>query len=168
MVTHDQEEALSMADRVAVLSQGRVEQYDTPTEIYDRPASLFVNTFVGTANRLEGIVVAARAGAVEVRLDAGATIGARAPGSKLSAGARCVVCVRPEHLEVGEGADGLAAQVEMGLPLGPTVVHELRAADGIAIKVSEPRRAGTRLLAAGSKVRLRPANPDLATAYAIT
>src|SRR6266446_3695814 len=50
LVTHDQEEALSMADRVAVLNQGRLEQYGPPTEVYDMPRSLFVNTFVGTAN----------------------------------------------------------------------------------------------------------------------
>src|SRR5216683_2631886 len=52
LVTHDQEEALSMADRVAVLNQGKLEQYSPPTEVYDAPKSLFVNTFVGTANTL--------------------------------------------------------------------------------------------------------------------
>ena len=58
LVTHDQEEALSMADRVAVLNQGRLEQYAPPTEVYDNPNSLFVNTFVGTANMLPGKLVA--------------------------------------------------------------------------------------------------------------
>src|SRR5947207_9151563 len=58
LVTHDQEEALSMADRVAVLNQGRLEQYAPPTEVYDNPNSLFVNTFVGTANVLSGKLVA--------------------------------------------------------------------------------------------------------------
>ena len=56
IVTHDQEEALSMADRVAVFNQGRLEQFGTPNDIYDRPASLFVNSFVGTANLLPGKV----------------------------------------------------------------------------------------------------------------
>src|SRR5476649_1047437 len=58
LVTHDQEEALSMADRIAVLNQGRLEQFGTPSEIYDAPGSLFVNTFVGTANMLPGKLVA--------------------------------------------------------------------------------------------------------------
>src|SRR5258708_18743828 len=52
MVTHDQEEAMSMADRVAVLNRGRLEQYDTSVAIYDQPATSFVATFVGTANLL--------------------------------------------------------------------------------------------------------------------
>ncbi len=47
IVTHDQEEALSMADRVAVLSQGHLEQFGTPSDVYDRPQTMFVNTFVG-------------------------------------------------------------------------------------------------------------------------
>ncbi|WP_029003052.1 ABC transporter ATP-binding protein [Azorhizobium doebereinerae] len=165
MVTHDQEEALSMADRVAVLSQGRLEQFASPTEIYDRPQSLFVNTFVGSANQLNGIVVSADAGRATVRLDAGAEVVARTPAGTLAAGQRCLVCLRPEHLELGDGADGFAAVVEMGLPLGPTVVHEVRGADGAGIKVSEPRRAGVALRETGAPVRVRPAAPDLATAY---
>src|SRR5437764_841401 len=54
LVTHDQEEALSMADRIAVMSRGRIEQVSSPTEIYDRPQTLFVNEFVGTTNILQG------------------------------------------------------------------------------------------------------------------
>src|SRR5580698_1841331 len=54
LVTHDQEEALSMADRIAVMSRGNIEQVSTPTEIYDRPQTLFVNQFVGTTNVLQG------------------------------------------------------------------------------------------------------------------
>ena len=50
LVTHDQEEALSMADRIAVMARGSIEQVSSPTEIYDRPRTLFVNQFVGTAN----------------------------------------------------------------------------------------------------------------------
>ena len=54
LVTHDQEEALSMADRIAVMNRGRIEQVASPTEIYDQPATLFVNQFVGTTNLLAG------------------------------------------------------------------------------------------------------------------
>ena len=56
-VTHDQEEALSMADRIAVMSHGIVQQFDTPTTIYDRPATLFVSQFVGTTNLIPGTLV---------------------------------------------------------------------------------------------------------------
>src|SRR4051794_23426145 len=54
MVTHDQEEAMSMADRIAVMNRGCIEQVAPPTEIYDRPATLFVNQFVGTTNLVPG------------------------------------------------------------------------------------------------------------------
>ncbi|MBV8167214.1 MAG: ABC transporter ATP-binding protein, partial [Alphaproteobacteria bacterium] len=74
IVTHDQEEALSMADRVAVLNQGRLEQFGTPNEVYDHPRSMFVNTFVGTANVLPGRFERAIGGVGEVRLDLGAVV----------------------------------------------------------------------------------------------
>ena len=63
LVTHDQEEALSMADRIAVMARGSIEQVASPTEIYDRPSTLFVNQFVGTANVLSGEFVSADGGA---------------------------------------------------------------------------------------------------------
>ena len=62
LVTHDQEEALSMADRIAVMSRGRIEQVSSPTEIYDEPKTLFVNEFVGTSNILPGDVLPQRRG----------------------------------------------------------------------------------------------------------
>ena len=63
LVTHDQEEALSMADRIAVMSRGNIEQVSTPTEIYDNPRTLFVNQFVGTTNLLSGEYATAGGGA---------------------------------------------------------------------------------------------------------
>jgi putative spermidine/putrescine transport system ATP-binding protein len=67
IVTHDQEEALGMADRVAVLSQGRLEQFAPPSQVYDTPASYFVNQFVGTANVLPGTLEASAAEGATVR-----------------------------------------------------------------------------------------------------
>ena len=58
LVTHDQDEAMSVADRIAVMNRGRVEQFDTPVAIYDRPQTLFVNGFIGTTNLLLGIMAA--------------------------------------------------------------------------------------------------------------
>ncbi|MEJ1160154.1 ABC transporter ATP-binding protein [Prosthecomicrobium sp. N25] len=168
MVTHDQEEALSMADRVAVLSQGRLEQFAPPIAVYDRPQSLFVNTFVGSANVLPGAVVAGDGTAARVALDVGTEIVARVPGGRLEAGQRCVVCIRPEHLALGDDPAGFAAVVEMGLPLGATVVHEVRAATGAGIKVAEPRKASTLLRAGGTAVRVLPTAPDLAAAYPLS
>src|SRR5437660_5432619 len=71
LVTHDQEEALSMADRIAVMNRGRIEQVASPTDIYDRPATLFVNQFVGTTNLLPGQIIAADASGTDVALAGG-------------------------------------------------------------------------------------------------
>lgn len=68
-VTHDQDEALSMSDRIMVMDQGRVRQVGTPEEVYQQPADLFVADFVGTVNVLTGQAAAARAGVAQVRLD---------------------------------------------------------------------------------------------------
>ncbi len=139
LVTHDQEEALSIADRIAVLNHGRLEQLGTPTEIYDRPATLFVNAFVGTTNLLPGTLEGADARGTRVKLDAGVVVaGAPAPG--LAIGARVVVSIRPERLR--RGPDGIPATVRAALPLGPVIVYEVVTADGAALKVSEPRDAG--------------------------
>jgi putative spermidine/putrescine transport system ATP-binding protein len=154
LVTHDQEEALSMADRVAVLNQGRLEQYAPPTEVYDKPRSLFVNTFVGTANTLPGKLVALN-GEATVALDIGVEIRTRAPDVRVAVGDRVTVCMRPEHLRLADGGEGLAGIIEMGLPLGASIVHEVRTADGSALKVTEPRAAGAQPRAPGSVVRVQ-------------
>jgi len=161
LVTHDQEEALSMADRVAVLHAGRLEQFAAPTEVYDRPASLFVNGFVGQANRMAGTLQ----GAGTVQLDAGGTVSARA--GALAPGSRVVVCLRPEHLRFALDAQsgGIPAVLELALPLGPTVVHEVRFGDGSTAKITEPREAGAAPRQPGAAVHVLAA-PGLASAFA--
>ena len=125
IVTHDQEEALSMADRVAVLSQGRLEQFGSPSDVYDRPQTLFVNTFVGSTNRMPGTLVSADPTGAKVRLDAGAEIIARPATKSMTEGGRVTVCIRPEHLQFVTDDSGFAGVVGMALPLGATVVHEV-------------------------------------------
>jgi putative spermidine/putrescine transport system ATP-binding protein len=167
LVTHDQEEALSMADRVAVLNQGKLEQYAPPTEVYDQPVSLFVNTFVGTANTLPGKLIALN-GAATVALDIGGEIRTRAPSVPVATGDRVTVCLRPEHLRLADDGEGLAGIVEMGLPLGPSIVHEVRTADGRALKVTEPRAAGALPRTPGSAVRVRPVGTDVVSIFPAT
>ena len=114
-VTHDQEEALSISDRVAVLSKGRIEQIGTPADIYNAPGTPFVAEFIGTMNRLEATVADAESGTVELggrRIPVQAARGRRA-------GERVLVLVRPETLEVEPSADGAA---EGALP-GEVVSH---------------------------------------------
>jgi spermidine/putrescine transport system ATP-binding protein len=93
-VTHDQEEALTMSDRIAVMNSGRVEQVGDPEDVYERPATTFVAGFIGVSNLMPATVT----GAGEVRLDQGPVLAAATDG--LSAGARCHAVVRPEKLRV--------------------------------------------------------------------
>ena len=167
LVTHDQEEALSMADRVAVLNAGRLEQYAPPTEVYDKPTSLFVNTFVGTANTLPGKLIALN-GVATVALDVGGDITVRAPTVPIAVGDRVTVCMRPEHLRLADSGEGLAGIVEMGLPLGPSIVHEVRTADGRALKVTEPRATGSQPRAPGSAVRVQPVSANAISIFPAT
>lgn len=97
-VTHDQEEALSMSDRVAVMNSGRVEQFGTPLEIYNRPATRFVASFVGTLSVLKATLLDAASGAVEV---ATATFKNLEIPQGLARGDHISLAVRPEAIRFG-------------------------------------------------------------------
>ena len=101
-VTHDQEEALTLSDRIAVMNHGRVLQEGTPEEIYDRPASRFVADFIGQTNFFEGRVVASTAGATVVREQGGFDIRC-APAGWATEGAWVSVAVRPERVRPANG-----------------------------------------------------------------
>jgi len=101
-VTHDQEEALALSDRIAVMNAGSIEQVGAPEEIYLRPSSIFVARFIGEMNTLEGTILSATGDRVFVRLNSGETV--TAPRSQLprrNAGDMVTLAVRPEHLSVG-------------------------------------------------------------------
>jgi thiamine transport system ATP-binding protein len=108
-VTHDQEEALSVSDRLAVLRDGRVEQVGTPRTVYDRPATRFVAGFVGQNSVFEGTVAGRDAGRVAVRVgDRTLTVAVEDSPPAVAAGDAVAVAVRPEHLRVvaGDGGTG--------------------------------------------------------------
>lgn len=106
-VTHDQEEALTMSDRIAVMSKGHILQVGSPRDIYDHPAERFVANFIGETNFLKGTVTGRSDGKAEVRLSCGgASIAATLPEGFSPAGDVTVV-VRPEHAQiVAAGARG--------------------------------------------------------------
>jgi putative spermidine/putrescine transport system ATP-binding protein len=160
MVTHDQEEALSMSDRVAVINVGRLEQFAPPNDVYDRPASLFVNRFVGASNAIK-----ARLSAGDCAEVGGARWPVRAMGVK--AGENALVCVRPEQLQLTDGT-GLAGTIEVSLPLGPQIVHDIRLADGQDLKLVESRGQGAQLRAPGTAVTLTLAEGAVPNAFAPT
>jgi putative spermidine/putrescine transport system ATP-binding protein len=157
-VTHDQEEALAIADRVGVMRAGRLEQLAAPTEVYSRPATAFVAEFVGLTNRLAGEV---RAGLVEVR-------GARLPLVRAdSPDGPATALVRPEAISlvpVGDGAgDPLVGTVIATAFLGATSRVTVDMGDGTVLAQMPTSEAAAH--PAGTRVRLtlRP-DPVLLTA----
>ncbi len=107
-VTHDQEEALSMSDWIAVMNEGRVEQAGTPWEIYYRPRTVFAARFVGTVNLVPARVLERRDGALVVAVG---DMRLSVPGVDGTIGEEVQLCVRPESLKIGHSAAG-----EIGLP----------------------------------------------------
>jgi putative spermidine/putrescine transport system ATP-binding protein len=148
-----------MADRIAVMTRGSIEQVSSPTEIYDRPQTLFVNQFVGTANVVAGEFVRADHGIASVRVTGGAVIKA-AETPQLVGGAQVLVSVRPEQLrlESAPGDGRIAGVVKAVMPLGPHVVYEVETAGGASLKVSEPRAAAAALRRPGESVHVAAAS----------
>jgi putative spermidine/putrescine transport system ATP-binding protein len=100
-VTHDQNEALALADRLVLMNAGRVEQVGSASELYTKPTSVFVANFLGQANLIHGQVVAPS----QFMSDDGLAM--RCDTEGFAVGARAVLCVRPEHIEVGNAESGL-------------------------------------------------------------
>ncbi len=126
-VTHDQEEALTMSDRIAVFNAGRVEQVGTPAELYECPATRFVAGFVGEMNFLPGELRDSTAGMARVEVH-GELLSAANPHG-LRPGQSVVVAVRPERMAVGAGP-GVPATLDGLIYLGNAMRYVLRLADG--------------------------------------
>ncbi len=148
-VTHDQVEAMTLADRIVVLNEGRVEQVGAPLDLYHRPCNLFVAAFIGSPrmNLLPGRVTGQDGGAVDIALADGGRARAAAGGV---ADPAVMVGVRPEHLHEGPG-DGLRldAEVEAVEHLGEssTLYLALPAGERLALRApgTSPRRPGERV-----------------------
>jgi iron(III) transport system ATP-binding protein len=134
-VTHDQEEALSLSDRVAVMKDGRVLQVGKPKELYERPRTRFVADFVGTNNLVPGRV-SGRAGA-ELMVDT--AVGTLRAVSDVAVGERCVLAIRPENVAVDAGAESGAGNVVRGRVsfvsyLGSALRYDVEAGAGQTFK----------------------------------
>ena len=162
-VTHDQEEALTMSDRIAVMNRGVVEQVADPETVYERPATTFVAGFIGVSNLMPGEVISANGGGAQLRLDAGPTV--RTPQSGgATQGERAHAVVRPEKLVLSSSADPppdghprVEGQVESSLYLGTATQMVVRLGDGTRMTVLVPNAdAGARrdLPAAGDAASL--------------
>ena len=150
-VTHDQSEALTLSDRVAVMREGEIEQVAAPLGVYDTPASGYVADFIGSANALAG---EAHAGSLEI-----------APGVVLAAPmeGRAVAIVRPENLRAepveGDTGAGWHGRVGFVRALGATVEYEIEVPGREAVKVLALRLASDRVLELGQTVRLSLRDP---------
>ena len=137
-VTHDQEEALTMSDRIAVMNRGRIEQIADPGEVYDRPATSFVAGFIGVSNLMPGVIRKGGANG-ELELDSGVKITTDVNG--FAPGDRCHAVVRPEKLAIGSGGRGepsVEGLVESSLYLGTSTQLIVLLNDGVRMTVLVP------------------------------
>ena len=154
-VTHDQEEALALSDRIAIMHRGRIEQLGTPEDIYARPASRFVAEFVGLSSFLEGVVEAVGEDGMRVAVGGGQVTVPALPGA--APGRRALLFVRPNEVELlpgdaPEAPGALRATVEAATYLGDRMDYRLRLEGGLALRVQQD---GGARLAPGTSVRLR-------------
>jgi putative spermidine/putrescine transport system ATP-binding protein len=161
-VTHDQEEALSLADRLVVLRAGRVQQIGAPEELHTRPRNRHVADFMGYRNLLPGRVVAAQGTRVDVEC-AGLRLTGTAVGD-VHTGDSVVVGVRPEDLVVGDGPNRLSAAVEVVEYRGGDVAVEARTRDGVRLHLRTHQRLAPddviTLSCQPERVLVFPADPD--------
>jgi len=143
VVTHDQEEALVMSDRIAVMNAGRIQQIGAPGEVYDRPANRFVASFIGNSNLFSGTVEAETDGTVVVATDSGLRLRARA--TSFRRGERVEAMLRPEQLDIATpdpALPGLEATVENVVFVGADRQVIARLGDGGLVKVLRRHVAG--------------------------
>jgi putative spermidine/putrescine transport system ATP-binding protein len=168
-VTHDQEEALMMSDRIAIFSAGRIEQLGSGEDLYDRPASLFVADFIGESNILRGRYERdGDAGGWMTKDTARWRVGrVAAERAGLQGGVAAALIVRPERTrildagaEVPPGANVADATVGDVLNLGPDTHYELVLDGGQRMAVREPRSGTGRAIAQGDRVRVAWAVDD--------
>jgi spermidine/putrescine transport system ATP-binding protein len=160
-VTHDQEEALTMSDRIAVMNKGVIEQVDDPETVYEHPTTTFVAGFIGVSNLMPGEVTSTNGSTAQLRLDAGVEVHTEAAGA--SVGERAHAVVRPEKLEIhpsDTGVDGrpsVEGHIESSVYLGTATQVVVTLADGTGMTVLVPNadtEARRRLPGPGDPVRL--------------
>jgi putative spermidine/putrescine transport system ATP-binding protein len=155
-VTHDQEEALAMSDRICLMNEGEIGQVGTPHDLYFRPETVFAADFLGESNLLAATVTGTHDNTVELRGPAGAPL--RVAASRAMRPGQAVKClVRPESLRVlgaGEEADNtLTARLRDAILLGHVTKYYATLPDGTDISATVPPRRGQPRLDPGTEVR---------------
>ena len=145
VVTHDQEEAMTLSSRIGVMSAGEIVQTGTPTEVYEYPDSRFVADFIGSVNLFEGRIVEHGADHVLIESDEAGCPLYIDHGVAVAPGARVWVAVRPEKIEISREPPGneynrMEATVEEIAYLGGLTVYHLRNGSGRRLRVTQPNR----------------------------
>jgi putative spermidine/putrescine transport system ATP-binding protein len=153
-VTHDQDEALMLSDRIAVMNTGTIHQVGTPDEIYEQPATAFVAEFVGESNFLDGLVEAVAAGGVTVRLPGGVCV--HGPAMPVEKGQRLKVMIRPEVLRLrtdlrSDADNAVDGVVEEVVYLGQAIGYTVRIGE-LVLTAREPRLPGMAIFSRGARV----------------
>ncbi len=155
-VTHDQAEALTMSDRIALFERGSIRQLAAPRDLYERPASAFVARFIGQNNRLEGTLETVERGVCTLRLDDGARLRAALAGTGVPR-ARAAAFVRPEHIELARGAsacdNALNGRIREVVYLGDHLRVRVALPGGGEV-VAKAARAGEERLEPGAPVAM--------------
>jgi spermidine/putrescine transport system ATP-binding protein len=148
-VTHDQEEAMTMADTIAVMSDGRIEQAGSAEELYERPRTEFVASFLGVSNLIDGRLGATHAGVAQVETHDGARLHVPADRLANATNGAVKVGVRPEKIDllpaggdVPDGRNVLNGTVTVGSFLGVSIQYLVRSHGGEELTVFAPNRAG--------------------------
>jgi ABC-type Fe3+/spermidine/putrescine transport system ATPase subunit len=146
-VTHDQTEAMTLSDNVAVMHQGVIEQFGPPLDIYDRPETAYVANFIGRANLIPG------------RVERGRFSGLASLETPLPSGPATLV-VRPENVAIGTGeGEGWPGRIAFATALGPTIEYEIDCGGAAPVRAIVPRSVGSSSLPAGTQVRAHVADP---------
>jgi putative spermidine/putrescine transport system ATP-binding protein len=163
-VTHDQGEALTMSDRVAVFNDGRIQQLASPSDLYERPDNSFVAQFIGENNKLPGVIESIDGDNCTVRLETGEVIDAT-PVNVSEKGAKTLVSIRPERVEfkpemMPEGAHTIEAEVMEFIYMGDLFRTRLKVAGSDEFVIKSRNTMGQRMLRPGEKIKIGWAPQD--------
>ena len=152
-VTHDQEEALAISDRIAVMNKGDIQQIETPEHIYSRPYNTFVAEFIGHSNRFNGTVAERKGGETVIRMETGFMISVS--GLKpLNTGDPVLVYVRPEEFIFTDEGRGMAARVVIKRFLGKYIHYVVDCGTGDHVEVTADTSSALRIYEPGETVYL--------------
>jgi len=149
VVTHDQEEAMTLSTRIAVMNEGVVQQMGTPTEVYEFPRTRYVADFLGSVNLFEGVVAGSSdAEGVVIESDQAGVALHQSSSEKLAAGAKVFVAIRPEKIEIsrdepGQTENRCRGRVEEIAYQGSLSIYRIKLATGMVVRVTLPNHART-------------------------